>query len=88
MIAGSFAGGTPLSLAHEYKNPPTMLIDTKNHVSFESSVLKINTPKKAVGILFKLPMMMYVVGPVAATHDKLAKLRKNPTKPANMLCKA
>eukprot|EP00585_Thalassiosira_rotula_P025838 CAMPEP_0196247862 /NCGR_PEP_ID=MMETSP0913-20130531/39061_1 /TAXON_ID=49265 /ORGANISM="Thalassiosira rotula, Strain GSO102" /LENGTH=43 /DNA_ID= /DNA_START= /DNA_END= /DNA_ORIENTATION= len=37
----------------------------------------------AIGILLRDPIMAYVVGPVCATQLRLAKLRKNPTNPAN-----
>lgn len=53
------------------------------HVSDEMSLSKIKYPKIAIGILFKDPIMAYVVGPVCATQLRLAKFRKKPTNPAN-----
>jgi hypothetical protein len=52
------------------------------HVSSEMALSKIKYPIIAMGILFNEPIIAYVVGPVCATQLRLAKLRKNPTKPA------
>jgi hypothetical protein len=47
------------------------------------SLSKIKYPKIAIGILFRDPIIAYVVGPVWATQFRLAKFRKKPTNPAN-----
>ena len=64
-----------------------MLTEMKNHVSEEITASKINHPRMEVGILFKDPMIAYVVGPATETQFRLAKFRKNPTKPARKFFK-
>lgn len=64
-----------------------MLTEIKNQVSAVTIELKIKYPKIVVGILLSEPTIAYVVGPVTETQFKLAKLRKNPTKPAKKFLK-
>lgn len=70
------------SLAIVYRIPPIKLMEMNVHVSSEMTLSKIQYPMKAIGTLLSEPIMAYVVGPVCATQFKLAKFRKNPTKPA------